>query len=442
MSPTDESGGHWSRRHFLRAGGAALAFGTAAGTAGCQSGLPPLSGPINFGRLDAPEPGDAEYRRWIPAPAALDDPEADDESDGVADVWYAQPRRLSESAFGSGALPIGLTTARLDYFGTGYQNYDEAVALLSAPVIVALADIDRATVASALDGTGYETRTSYRGFDVYSRFDVPRTVAVSDTALVYAESGQDRPAAARDHVETVIDTAAGRSPRRWEQDAAFGTLLDRVGARPGSWLGLAQPFGEFGSEVPAAGDELLLSSTSWEVDSTAVYFIQDLVYAEERDAPGTAIKRALENQQRALDSSLVDVETDGRFARIEMRRSRDSVEADQGPPQITWGVTHDRESETVTLTNEAGASADPATLSLDGDPGNTAWDTIFAEFDVFAPGDSVTVDVGDLEPSDTVRVVYSTPDGNASMTVFGYSLPDELGRGSDCTTVANGGECE
>ena len=163
MPPTDDPVG-WSRRGLLRTGGATLATGLTATLAGCPLGIPPLSGQINFGRLDAPQPTADRYAKWIPAASQF---ETNDEDAGLGHAWHAQPRRLSESPFGAASLPVGITTGRLDYFGVGYRNYDHAIAILSPYVMVALADVDRATVAEAVAETGYERRDDHRGYAVH-----------------------------------------------------------------------------------------------------------------------------------------------------------------------------------------------------------------------------------------------------------------------------------
>ena len=424
MPPRDDDAGY-SRRRLLRTGGATLGVGLTASLAGCPSGIPPLSSPISFGRLDAPAPAADGYAKWIPAASEF---ETDDEEAGLGHAWHAQPARLSESVFGPGSLPVGLTTGQLGYFGVGYRNYERAIAVLSPFVRVAIADFDRATVADAVDGTGYEEGEPHHGYAVYERSDVPRAVAVDDGVLVYGQSGSDDPDAARARVETVIDAGAGRVPRQTEADSAFGTLVERAGSRPANWLGSA-PFGGLGQSSSPALDSLVTSSISWDYDDAGVYFVYDLVFPEGERAPAGAIKDALQDQRRAVESALVDVETDGRFARIEMRLTREAVRdtsPGNGHPQITWGVEHDRAEGTVTFRHEAGERADPAQLSIDG-AGDAA---PFEGVGVFEPGDSVTVPV--VDPDDRLQIVYSSPDGDSSMALFGYTVPeDDTGGGTE-----------
>jgi hypothetical protein len=417
MSPSDHDAG-CSRRRFLRTGGETLAVGLTAALAGCPSGIPPLSGQLSFGRIDAPQPSDDGYARWVPTATASQTSDAD-EDDGVDHVWHAQPARLSDSPFGAASLPVGITTGRLDYFGTGYRTYERAVASLSASATVALGDFDRGTVADAVAGTGYEDRGEYRGWATYGRDDLPRAVAVDDGVLVYAQSATDDPDGARRRVETTVDAGAGRVSRQAETDPAFATLVERAGSRPANWLGVS-PFGGVGGSDDSELDSLVTSSISWDFDDEAVYFVYDLVFPEGTQAPERTIKDSLRGQRRAVESSLIDVETDGRFGRVELRRPPRAVETSgDGHPQITWGVDYDPASQRVTVRHEAGETADAARLSI----GNVAPEaTPFDQYDEFGPGDSVTVRVegsGGLP----LRIVYTAPNGNSSMTLFAYDPP-------------------
>jgi hypothetical protein len=239
MPPTDDAG-RASRRRVLRSGGAALATGLTASLAGCPLGIPPLSGRIDFGRVDAPGPATDDYADWVPTKSAFET-----DNDGIGHVWHAQPRRLSESVFGPGSLPVGITTGRLDYFGVGYRTCERALGVAALAATVVTADVDPATVAEAVADTGYEERPTYRGYTVFGRSDLPRVVAVDDGVLVYARSSVDN-------------------------DAAFAALVDRAGSRPANWLGISA-FGGFGAETPDALDSLLTSSISCDFDGDAVY---------------------------------------------------------------------------------------------------------------------------------------------------------------------------
>lgn len=418
--PPSDAPGH-GRRRFLRSGGATLAVGLTTALAGCPSGIPPLSGQLSFGRIDAPQPTADGYARWVPAAGATPTSDGDaDEADGVDHVWHAQPARLTGSPFGAASLPVGITTGRLDYFGVGYRTYERAIAVLSSSATVAVGEFDRATVADAVTGTGYEARGEYRGWATYGRDDLPRSIAVDDGVLVYAQSGTAEPDTARRRVETTIDAGEGRVPRQTETEPAFATLVERSGSRPANWLGVS-PFGGVGESESSDLDSLATSSISWDFDDDAVYFVYDLVFPEGRQAPERAIKDSLRGQQRAVESSLIDVETDGRFARVELRRPARAVESSgDGHPQITWGVDYDRASQLVTVRHEAGETADAARLSV----GNVAPESSpFDRYDEFGPGDSVMVRLEDPDGL-PLRVVYTAPNGNSSMTLFAYEPPE------------------
>jgi hypothetical protein len=363
-----------------------------------------------------------------------------DEDDGTPDIMYAEPRRLTESVFGAHSIPVSSTSGSLDYFGIGYRNYDRALAMLSRGIVVAEADIDRKTVADAVANTGYETAEPYRGYDVYARSDIPRVVAVSDSALLFGHSRRTNPNRARENVETTIDAKSGEVPRQHEIDAEFAALTRRAGQRAANWLGVglldsASP----GQTQSTAAKKAVTGAISWDVDADGVYFVYDVVYPKGTEAPKRAIKRHFRSRRRAVESTLTDVETDGRFARIELRMRKATIEDESrargpSPPQITWGVDHDRANETLTFEHEAGDTADARRLSLSGAIGDGR-SVDFDRFGTFEPGDRVVVDLRVREGGPHQRIVYTAPDGTPSTTLISYDLSE-----ADGTASAGGDE--
>jgi hypothetical protein len=181
-----------------------------------------------------------------------------------------------------------------------------------------------------------------------------------------------------------------------------------------------------GQTPSTAAKKAVTGSISWDIDSKGAYFVYDVVYPEGTNAPERAIKRHFQSQHRAIESSLVDVETDGRFARIELRMAKAKIKDESwaktpGPPQITWGVDHDRVNETLTFKHEAGDTADPRRLSLSGAIGDGR-SVGFDKYDEFGPGDRVVVDLRVREGGSHQRIVYTAPDGTPSTTLVSYDL--------------------
>ena len=105
-----------SRRTLLRRGGTALAAAVASASAGC-SGLPPLGSEVTFGAVDAPEPGETNYRQWLPAPSALPENSIHREGYGVS---VARPGDVADSGLDvPGVFPLAFITGRSDCAAAG-----------------------------------------------------------------------------------------------------------------------------------------------------------------------------------------------------------------------------------------------------------------------------------------------------------------------------------
>jgi hypothetical protein len=61
-------------------------------------------------------------------------------------------------------------------------------------------------------------------------------------------------------------------------------------------------------------------------------------------------------------------------------------------------------------------------LSVDGAAPEA---TPFEEYDAFEPGDSVTIRLDRDDDYPPIRIVYSEPGGNSSMTLFTYDVPED-----------------
>jgi hypothetical protein len=407
--PPDEERSRCSRRRLLAAGGAAAALST---TAGCVATLPPLGRRVRFGRVDAPEAGSPDYRRWLPEPSAFDDPTDPDVAKGIAWFMTFTPNDLGTETVGETfSFPVGLVRPRVDHVGVGYGNYDRVV--WYGPTFAVEADVDRTAVRETLSTTGYSEAGTHRGFDLYDRSDLPRAVAVGDDGFVFA-SGDT----ALSDVRAVVDARTGASRRYHETDETFALLSSATGNYPWTWFHQTDDEGA-----------MLASASSFAFDDDAVYYVWTRVYREGETPSKAALQRELEENDRALRSEDVDVELDGRVATIEFRHTHERFKEDNKeeapPPHVTWGLDHDREAQEVTLHHEAGDPV-PAEELFVGyapvvhDEDEPTIDTQFDdEYDTVSPGDSLTVDVSnwpDHEHLDAeLRVVWQG-EGDESRT--------------------------
>ncbi|MFB6184786.1 MAG: hypothetical protein ABEI96_09555 [Haloarculaceae archaeon] len=400
MCPRKRSSTDHTRRTLLRLGAGAVATSLAAAS-GCVSSLPPVGLPQHFGRIDVPPADPPRYRRWLPAPSALDGLDGDHYR-----FLYRQPSRLDYPAPIRFVVPRKRLLSELDYFGVGYAAYDELLHTDAGTVV--LAPFDRDTVARTLTESGYETAESYHDYDLFARQDVHRRAAVGDGVVVWtSERVHDAP-----DVEALVDARAGRVDRYHEENDGFARLSESIGE---SRMVELVP--------PKAGVRYWTSCEGFRFDDGTAYHVRSFRYPEGTEFPKRELKR------RSVAGTILTREVEHADIRIEGRTATFEGEIPPGegvhpgnvtppyPPQITWGVTRDADAGTVTVRHEAGDSvaADALALGFTLDPDAGAFavpnhEPLFTDVETVEPGDTATVDVSD-EPAVTVR--KSTGDGSA-----------------------------
>lgn len=388
MTPDDPSTGP-TRRQLL-AGSGALAL--TGGLAGCVEALPPLGRRVAIGNVDVPAAGPPEYRSWVPSPAAV--PEL---SFPPHDVLLAKPSSIQHTeSDGLSAFPRAVIESSVDWFGSGYDAYERVIKM--GNVYAMFGDIEPSTVETALEPTSYEKTGSDAGYALYSRSDVPRTVAVEPGVLLYAVDplSERQDDDTEGLVKAVADAGTGRIERRHESDTDFARLTEAVGERPVAWVG------------PAALDptgEAVAGAISEVVDGAEAYQLLYMLYPAGVEPPVRAIEREIEANARSVVSDRSEVSSDGRVAVVEGVRDVTPVGEYEGLswPQVTWGV--DQDGNTVTVSHETGERADAAKLALSSlgeDGSQDPTDTQFADrFDSVGPGDALSVTIDDS----TVQVV-------------------------------------
>jgi hypothetical protein len=373
-SPADDATP--TRRALLRRGAGAVAAGFATATAGCTSALPPLGSAQRFGRIDVPDADPPRYRRWLPAPSAVDGGDAE----GYA-YLFRRPDARDYPA------PVRFTTPRkrllshLDHFGVGYANYDR---LLHTPFGTVLAGaFDAAAVGETLAASGYAATGSDGDYDRFARDDVPRRAAVGDGVVVWSsERVHDHP-----RIEALLDARVGRVDRYHDADAGVERITTAVGES------------RMVEYVPPDDERYWQKCEGFRFDGDTAYHVMTFLYPEGRTPPeselrdravdGTVLTREVENSDFRIDGRLVVVE-----GRIPSGEGIDPAY----PPQVTWGYAADADDSTVTLRHEAGDSVPASALgyTFDADvPAN--WLVLAGErplptdAETLAAGDAVTV---------------------------------------------------
>ncbi|WP_276270730.1 hypothetical protein [Haloarcula litorea] len=399
-----------SRREALRRGAAALATGTAVGTAGCLSSLPPLGGSLSYGRLDVPPADEPAYRRWLPTPEAFDTRY----DDGYA-FAYAEPGPYVARAPRTFRARRAYGIRALDYFGVGYENFDRLVSCDLGTVLEG--EFDRDTVTATLADSGYASEGSYRGFDLYGRRDTRRRAAVGDGVLVWTSERTD------DHpdLELLVDTGAGDRRRYHEGSEAFAAVSEAAGASrqlvAGPYSMDPRDYSEFGIDAVRLGED-------------AAYQVLVMRFADGRTPSKGALESAFRESHRLTEArDGTEVTVDGQLATVAARApfaSPVDPTPPEDPPQVTWGADYDADAEALTLRHEAGDPVPGSWLQLDfadePNPNEVEHVPVWEGVDRVEPGDTATVDLADRPTATAVSLLLSDGDSGIA-TLFRYELP-------------------
>lgn len=401
-----------SRRRALL-GGATMAATLSGTTAGCLSLLPPVGKQVRYGRVDVPSVTDAEpqYRKWLPAQTEV--PDVGGEMDvGQVHMQSATPGNLGTDVLGASfGIARDITLARLDYVGYDLEHYDYLHGVGSFGV-VAEGDVERAVVTETLLEGGYSRDGTYHGWDVFDRTDIPRRVAVSDSAIVM-NRGEDR----RPLLKTLLDAGDGRIERYHEANPVFAEFTDNLGTYP-------EILFRFGENI--APTEPAYSAMGYTFDEDGAYFIYHQQYRERETPPRSEIERVLEEEHdRAARAWSVDIQIDQPHVEIQLRIDDDEFArggTDDVSPYVMWSV--DDAGETVTVRLEAGDSIPVDRLSVEPE------DALVAEFEsgtVLEPGDEFAIDVSALSADqDDVMMRYNYADSEHDTILILDYTPDEL----------------
>jgi hypothetical protein len=420
-----------SRRAYLRRGCAAVGVGLAFSTAGCTATLPPLGQRVRYGRVDAPPRSKPVYRRWVPDPSLVRQEYEDDEDE--LSLLYSTPGNLGKETLGEDfTLGLSLLIARVDYFGIPLEDYDWTLTMDGGAVL--RGDIRQDTVEGLLRETIYERAGTYEGFSLFRRETGDTWVAVSPTTIVHSggEFG-------RENLETIVDAGQGTVARSHEVDESLARFTERVGANPFTWYGTdivsqTDTDDEDGPRIPEAGQ----GATTFAFDEKAAYFTYDLLYESGNLPTRRDIRANLERDTRPLSSAAVDIEYEDPFVRVEMRvpagrmRARADDESSRGP-YVTWRAELDESEAVIRFHNLAGDAVPVERLTLRGVRGREP--TFHTTDGTLDPGDHLSVSVAG-NTGDTVRLVWESPTGNASMTLDSVEVP--AGFRAD-TTEGSGG---
>jgi hypothetical protein len=310
--------------------------------------------------------------------------------------------------------------AQLDYFGIGFESYDQLIDTGVGTVIEA--PFERASVVETLADSGYEQTGEYQGYTLFARSDVPRRAAVGDSVVAWTSAYHHK----RPNIEALIDAENGDRPRYHEENQAFSRLVTAAGSNP--YLGVNTAIHDPTGRPAMVAD-------AFRFDDDTAYQVIHYHYEENRIPTGQALESALkkDSYRFADEAETFDVQIDGQLATIETRvplRPERDFDPEYQLPQVTWGVTRDEESEKVTFRHEAGESVPADRLYYDVDypsaPGKIEKRPLWTDVDSVTAGTEATVDLREHPNATDVTLVYSTG-GLQFHVLFGLDHRGESG---------------
>ncbi|WP_224450485.1 hypothetical protein [Haloprofundus salilacus] len=398
-----------TRRHFCKMSLAALTSGISATTSGCLSGLPPLGQKQSYGRIEVPASTDPKYKRWLPRPS----PDTDNPS------WqtfvYATPTTIKGTEPEEFLFRRGALKRDLDYFGIGFEKYDWILDCDYGTVIEA--SFQPSSVVQTLTESGYEPAGSYREYELFSRTDVNRNVAVRDGVIVWSSAQvHENPT-----IERLIHTAAGEYPRRYDVDEEFARICNAIGGNRMLILGpnFADP-----TEMAKLGAD------GFRFEDDTAYQVIKLLFSAQRTPTTKQLQHAFRDEYGLTEEADVfDVQVDGRLGTLETRVSQTSARELTplvDPPQITWGASFDANSGQLTIRHEAGDVLDSEWLWYDistpDDAGEIEKRPLWPSKKQVSRGDSTSIDLSEYPTADAVTLLIATSECCDFNHLFEYRL--------------------
>jgi len=215
-------------------------------------------------------------------------------------------------------------------------------------------------------------------------------------------------------VRTVIQAGRGEVTRYHEADDDFRALSTALGDRSWVWY-------HGGLERDDQPETVERSGTAFLATSDAVYFFQGYLFESQSAVDTGAVKSALRDRDRPLQSERTDIETEGRVALAEIHLTHEkwrALEDDDRTelPVVTWIPRAD--DGVVQFEHAGGEPVDAGRLSVrGGDP-----EAASIPAGTVRTGDAVSVDLAEWSGTD-VRLWYDL--GGGSGGVLASHDPEE-----------------
>lgn len=388
MSDRDTTKENRTRREVLAASGV-TAF---AATAGCLTTLPSFGQRVRYGEVNEPDGGPPAYRDWLPATLDTEDGQLPHQA------LFQRPGSRGESTLGG---PVGEydfeIKNHMDAVGVDIDTFEYVLKLGTGPndTFVCRGDYDRSAVESALETMGYEFQETYEGYELYrwppesdSDNFVQIQIALSSDALLYSDQ--------EPHLtKALIDTSEGRRTRRVERDDQLARIASTDGAYPIMSLGM---------DSETLDEEMGFRAITF--DDEAVYAIDSIVYAGEREQTRRDIEAEIESWPEAIEADRVDIRLTDQSEKIVGKLDHETATELLAPiyeyPHITWDKSFDAAAEEVTITPLVGNSVDASVFTVRDISGE------YREDEPFPSSETQFTDIGEtIGPEDVLRLDVS-----------------------------------
>jgi len=330
-----------------------------------------------------------------------------------------------------------------EYLGVGFDGYRRTIEYgTSTPrAVVVEADVETASVGEALEGMGYERAGTLASRALYTREDGPRAVAVGGNSLVQSKvPGSDLGVeSAVGMVEAVLGAAAGDAVRLHEVDDTFARLAGLVGSPALALFDTEGPYYAGQGTSPVAGIAGTAIAQSFDADST--YTRRGYVYDRPLDSGMVrdGFRSRIRHRGFGRRAERVAVEVDGRTVDVRSvypdERADRVFDDDAGStyPHVTLGYDLDRSVAPWRLTVELEAGDEVRASALSVQRERIVLGEFSNEYDLVAPGDSLTVEVRPPGPGYDDRISVAWEPAGGVWTLGSYHLPrsedgDEDGR--------------
>lgn len=240
---------------------------------------------------------------------------------------------------------------------------------------------------------------------------VSTTAAVVDGVIVQSFGDSAK-------VETVLGARAGTTDRLLANNSEVRTVVESIGD--------AEMLIVFERRSGGSNDEPALEGSTaagygWQFGADTTDLTLGVTYTDGEMADPSTVADYFtgrpgvtdyDNFENAVTGRTVLITGDIATAEFDLLQSSESGGESTPQPQVQWAFEF--ESGTMTITHEAGDTVSASALMLA--VGDSAADTQFGDqYDEVTAGDSIDVDVSDVQSGTTVRLIWSADESSATL---------------------------